>query len=1374
MNAIVHKNKISKDTIINHSHCYSSRTNTKTTILETILENATLATVADTAATGHFFPNEHNDENKHKEIEVVCANNQTMISKATTVLDIPELSQKAKTAYKFNEMKQPLLSIPLLADDGCKIKLTKDNIVVTKNDKIILKGIRDKVSTLWMIPIKHNKRVNLLAQSLPSVPTVHAANSAYHQPTIAKLMAYLNATIGSLPVKTLCTAIDNDWLTSFPGLTSKAIKKHLPKSISTTMGHMHMIRKGIRSTTTPTINEIMNEELAPEPQLDPPRHITNRQHYVGVETIAFEELKGIIATDLPGRFPTTSGQGNAYVLVMYDFDSNSINAVGIKNRKKESLIKGYNEMYEDLRKAGINPVLHRLDNETSHDLIAEIGRKKLDYQIASPGDHRLNHAERAIQTFKNHFIAILFGTDSNFPAKQWDRLIKQAVMTLNMCRASRINPKLSAYQQVWGNFDFNKTPLAPPGCKVVVHERPMERGAWACHGVVGYYIGPAMKHYRNYNSYIPETHGIRTTNTIEFFPEKVDMPTTSTTDRLARATEDLTEILQTEHPATPFLQQGTIVNDAIKQLQKIFTPPNREETAMAAPSPRVLETAVAAPRVDENNNNNNNNNGNQSPRVVTTTTALDRLRNRLATKSARNNDRSRQIRTKSVRKLATVTEEILPHTVGTTIRKIFKKGTLNGKITSYDSEREYYMVEYEDGDSEELRHKSVGRYIVTADTQIDQLQRLTRARLQAKTAKQMIRTMEKHHLYAVFDEVTGKMLEYRHLMKHPDPKIREQWQKSSANEFGRTMQGVGKNRPEGEQIKGTDTMHLIKKCNIPKGKKITYARFVSEIRLQKAEIHRTRLTAGGNQLEYEGKTSTETAGMETIKIHVNSTISRARKGARYLCIDIGNMYLNTKLLAPEYMRIHIDLIPEEIRKEYNTDEFIDENGYVYMEVTGAIYGLSQSGYLANQDLIKNLGKHGYHPVKRTPGLWKHETRKTTFTLVVDDFGVQYFSKEDANHLIDAIKESYPVKVDWTGSKYVGIDLDWNYEKEEVKLSMKGYVTKALKEYQHAPPTKPFDAPTKYHKPEFGQKVQYERIDQSQPLSPKQIKTIQEVCGKFLYTSRAIDNTMQHALNELCIAATKGTQETQEALEYFLNYCATHPEAEIIYRASEMILTIDSDAAYQVAPKSRSRASGYHYLGNLDGKLFNGAVFILAKIIKSVMQSAAEAECGGLYMNAKEAVPMRITLEELNHPQPATPMRTDNSTANGIMNKTVKQKQSKSMDMRFYWLQDRVEQGQFRVFWAPGKINLADYQSKVQPTSVHRAVRPIYLYIEGKSPSTLQGCDKILEALSAGNATKRAPLLTSTLKTTAPNGSYNQASHQPLQLIHLVRNIAYPQ
>ena len=92
-----------------------------------------------------------------------------------------------------------------------------------------------------------------------------------------------------------------------------------------------------------------------------------------------------------------------------------------------------------------------------------------------------------------------------------------------------------------------------------------------------------------------------------------------------------------------------------------------------------------------------------------------------------------------------------------------------------------------------------------------------------------------------------------------------------------------------------------------------------------------------------------------------------------------------------------------------------------------------------------------------------------------------------------------MKVDWTGSKYIGIDLKWNYKKGGVILSMKGGVIKALKEFQHKAPNKPFDAPAKYHQPEFGQKVQYERIDISEKLSTKQIRTIQERCVENFYT-----------------------------------------------------------------------------------------------------------------------------------------------------------------------------------------------------------------------------------------------------------------------------------
>jgi hypothetical protein len=168
-----------KQTIKQKSQCHSSsnKTNFYIPTLATILEDsAMIETVADSAATGHFFPNEDNEKNNHDNIEVVCANNQTMISQATSVLDIPELSTKARTAYKFNEMKQPLLSIPLLADDGCKINLTEDNIVVVKDNKIILEGKRDKTSTLWMIPINRIRYLPLRVTPIFSNKT-HALNT---------------------------------------------------------------------------------------------------------------------------------------------------------------------------------------------------------------------------------------------------------------------------------------------------------------------------------------------------------------------------------------------------------------------------------------------------------------------------------------------------------------------------------------------------------------------------------------------------------------------------------------------------------------------------------------------------------------------------------------------------------------------------------------------------------------------------------------------------------------------------------------------------------------------------------------------------------------------------------------------------------------------------------------------------------------------------------------------------------------------------------------------------------------------------------------------------------------------------------------------
>jgi hypothetical protein len=133
----------------------------------------------------------------------------------------------------------------------------------------------------------------------------------------------------------------------------------------------------------------------------------------------------------------------------------------------------------------------------------------------------------------------------------------------------------------------------------------------------------------------------------------------------------------------------------------------------------------------------------------------------------------------------------------------------------------------------------------------------------------------------------------------------------------------------------------------------------------------------------------------------------------------------------------------------------------------------------------------------------------------------------------------------------------------------------------------------------------------------------------------------------------------------LDYLATHPDATIRFYASDMILHIHSDASYLSVSKAIRRLGGIFYLGynNPEEEKLNGSIINVASVIKNVVAPAAESEVGACFQNAQTAAPLRITLMELGHKQSATPLRTDNSTAYGILNETIKQKRSKSMNMK---------------------------------------------------------------------------------------------------------------
>jgi hypothetical protein len=275
--------------------------------------------------------------------------------------------------------------------------------------------------------------------------------------------------------------------------------------------------------------------------------------------------------------------------------------------------------------------------------------------------------------------------------------------------------------------------------------------------------------------------------------------------------------------------------------------------------------------------------------------------------------------------------------------------------------------------------------------------------------------------------------------------------------------------------------------------------------------------------------------------------------------------------------------------------------------------------------------------------------------------------------------------------------------------MPGYVAEALHQFQHPNPTRKVDAPSPWTAPDYGVKVQLTKpADTSQRMDADNTLRLQRIVGKLLYYCRAVDSTMQHALSTLATQQTTGTQQTMDDLTILLNYCASHPDIILRFQRSEMILRVDSDAAYLTEPGARSRVGGFLYLGNKQDspRLFNGPVLTISRVIRAVMSAASEAECGALFINCQEAIPLRIALEELGHPQPATPVACDNSTATGIMNRKMKQQRSKAMDMRFYWVQDRVDQEQFRIYWESGRTNNGDYYTKHHNATHHRLMRPV--------------------------------------------------------------------
>jgi hypothetical protein len=336
--------------------------------------------------------------------------------------------------------------------------------VCNSQNSQILSDPWDLDTGLWRLNLKQNNQ------------QIHqpVANNVYELRNTGSLVHYLYKALFNPTKSALLQAVKNGHLITWPGLREDAIHKHLKLTPATAMEHMNQRRQNIRSTLKAPIAD------APQTVTD----LSTKTHLV--YTLLVDQ--GQLYTDLTGKFPVRSRKGNSYVMVCYVYDCNYVKFIPMRSRYASEWVKAYDHIHQELSVKGFKPKLQTLDNEASAALKNFFTTNDVEYQLVPPHCHRRNAAERAIRTFKEHFVSGISYVYPTFPLHLVDRLLPQAEITLNLLRTSRLHPQLSAAAHCHGLVDYNKTAFSPPGCEIIAHEKPGKRRTWAPHRQHGYSV----------------------------------------------------------------------------------------------------------------------------------------------------------------------------------------------------------------------------------------------------------------------------------------------------------------------------------------------------------------------------------------------------------------------------------------------------------------------------------------------------------------------------------------------------------------------------------------------------------------------------------------------------------------------------------------------------------------------------------------------------------------------------------------------------------------------------------------------------------------------------------------------------------------------
>ena len=254
---------------------------------------------------------------------------------------------------------------------------------------------------------------------------------------------------------------------------------------------------------------------------------------------------------------------------------------------------------------------------------------------------------------------------------------------------------------------------------------------------------------------------------------------------------------------------------------------------------------------------------------------------------------------------------------------------------------------------------------------------------------------------------------------------------------------------------------------------------------------------------------------------------------------------------------------------------------------------------------------------------------------------------DLQHLTTCLGELFHIKVYPTCTSFLGFTVDYNRSDRSISLSYPSYIPDLLTRLRPNG-IKTQKSPCVYIPPVFGSHdPQVTHVDDSGPASAAEAAEIGIIVGSLLYYARAVDASLLTAVCLLSSHQAHPTKQTVIAANRLLGYAKANPANSLVFRPSDMILRIHSDASYLSRPKSGSTAGGFHYLGTSNPAFLNAPIFCHSTRIPVVCAAVCEAEYAALFANAQVAADELVILSNLGYPQSPTPILCDNECAIGL-------------------------------------------------------------------------------------------------------------------------------